>query len=282
MEMRQSPTEKEVFLALASTDGGVAANGGRVGARWAPAALMTLLRKFTLDERTPALSWNEVACAADEQQGLASAWTQQAIRLRAGLSGRGLVHIGGGHDHVFPLLQAVGAKRPVVVINVDAHCDTRTDPAPHSGNPFRQFDAQAKFPLRLHQLGVHPFANSATTLSALPRGEMRLLWRDDCRDPAHVRAFLMRIEAETPADALVVFSLDCDALAGVGAVSAPNHDGVPLEQVHEWIEWYAALCRRRAQAPVWGVYEYNPLYDRLGSDDGRLIAGLIHRMITSG
>ncbi len=282
MEMRECPTEKEVFLALAPADGGVAANGGRIGARWAPASLLAVLRRMALDDRTPALSWATVTSQIEEAKGSAQACQDQITRLRAGLRGRALVHLGGGHDHVFPLLAAVGADRPVVVINVDAHCDTRTDASPHSGNPFRRFDQEAKFPLRLHQIGVHPFANSVSTLSKLPRGEMRLHWRDDCRDAEHTRAFLMRVESEAPPEAIVVFSLDCDALANIAAVSAPNHDGLPLEQVHALVDWYHGLCRRRGQSPVWGVYEYNPLYDGIGCEDGRVIAGLIHRMITGG
>lgn len=110
---------------------------------------------------------------------------------------------------------------------------------------------------------------------------MAILWRRQCDDPAHVAAFLQRLEVSLPPNARVVFSLDCDALmaSDVEAVSAPNHDGLSLAFVRQLGFFYRDLCQRRGQAPLWGIYEYNPLYDTVSGRGARAIAGLMYDMI---
>jgi guanidinopropionase len=49
--------------------------------------------------------------------------------------------VGGDHSITFPILKAVGAKRPVGLIHIDAHCDTGgpfEGSKFHHGGPFRQ------------------------------------------------------------------------------------------------------------------------------------------------
>src|SRR5581483_4927647 len=59
------------------------------------------------------------------------------------LVGAGIVplSVGGDHSIVHPILKAVGAKRPVGLLHIDAHCDT-SGPYEgskfHHGGPFRQ------------------------------------------------------------------------------------------------------------------------------------------------
>src|SRR5690606_24005866 len=71
-----------------------------------------------------------------------------------------ICHLGGGHDHIFPLLSALGESySELIVINIDAHADTRTDSSFHSGTPFRQFANSYPGKFHLFQMGLHPFAN---------------------------------------------------------------------------------------------------------------------------
>jgi guanidinopropionase len=51
------------------------------------------------------------------------------------------IAVGGDHSITFPILKAVGAKRPVGLIHIDAHCDTGgpfEGAKFHHGGPFRQ------------------------------------------------------------------------------------------------------------------------------------------------
>ena len=273
-------TGKGTIIALAPSDHGVLRNGGRAGARWAPQALLTAWKKLAAPASDTRFSYHSVTHQQKEEQGFEAMLEQQAQTLRSLLGAGPLVHLGGGHDHILPLLQALD-DRPVCVLNIDAHLDTRMDPEPHSGNPFRQFAVTAKFPLQLHQVGIHPYANALSTQTELSRGEMPILWRRQCDDPAHVAAFLQRLEMSLPHNARVVFSLDCDALmaSDVEAVSAPNHDGLSLHFVRQLAFFYRDLCQRRGQAPIWGIYEYNPLYDTVSGRGARAIAGLMYDMV---
>ncbi|MFP5457433.1 MAG: arginase family protein, partial [Bacteriovoracia bacterium] len=138
-----------------------------------------------------------------------------------------------------------------------------------------------KQPFYLYQIGIHPFANSASTQSALPNTKARILWREECDQTELVSAFLMRLEAELPNNATIIFSLDCDAIAApeMEAVSAPNHLGLSLSFVHQLVGFYRDLNQRRSARNIWGIYEFNPVYDSVSSRSARGMAGLMYRMV---
>lgn len=276
------PEARVVSLALATSDVGVQRNGGRTGSRLGPQALLATFKKLALPQDARASFFQEqvVSDQDTEERDYVASVQAQAENLR-GLPGQhDLFHLGGGHDHIYPLLCAL-ADRPIVVINVDAHLDTRTDAAPHSGNPFRRFAETTTQPFHLYQIGIHPFANSTSTQSPLPNTTTRILWREECEQPELVSAFLMRIEAEMPPHAALVFSLDCDAIAApeMEAVSAPNHLGLSLLFVHQLVGFTRDLNRRRGARNVWGIYEFNPVYDSVSSRSARGMVGLMYRMV---
>lgn len=279
---RDRPQPGDIVFALAPSDVGVQRNGGRLGARWAPQALLSNWKKLAI----PA-NFNDVTFVSQTvtKQGLEEInflpmTEQQAQLLRDCQVAQSLIHLGGGHDHIFSLLKSF-SDRPIVVLNIDAHLDTRMDSEPHSGNPFRQFSQISTQSFQLYQIGIHRFANSQSTQAHLPKGEMHILWREECDSAEYVQAFLMRMESLLPEGAQIIFSLDCDALAAgdVEAVSAPNHHGLNLNFVHQLAGSYRDLCLRKGISPVWGIYEFNPLYDSVSSRSGRALAGLIYRMV---
>jgi formiminoglutamase len=279
---RDLPNSSDVVFVLAPSDVGVQRNGGRLGSRWAPQALLSNWKKLALPLDSSGMHFvsHTVTKQGLEEINFPSMAEQQAQLIRECQSARMLVHLGGGHDHVFSLLKSY-SDRPIVVINIDAHLDTRIDREPHSGNPFRHFSEISSHAFQLYQVGIHPFANSLSTCSPLPKGEMRILLREECETAEYVTAFLANLEAHIPANAQIIFSLDCDAIrAGdVEAVSAPNHLGLSLNFVHQMVGHYRDLCLRRNVKPVWGIYEFNPLYDSVSGRSSRAIAGLMYRMV---
>lgn len=275
-----SPSPGDTLILCAPSDHGVQRNGGRSGARWAPQAIINVFKKLTPRRGTPeVIRFIDVTHQNEESLAYDSALSEQAKRIKPHTT-HPIVHLGGGHDHVLALLSALD-DRPLCVINIDAHLDTRVDPEPHSGNPFRQFSQKARHTFSLHQIGIHPFANSASTQSPLKNGRIFTLYKSECQDEAHLRAFLVRLESELTSETRVIFSLDCDALkaSDVEAVSAPNHDGLSIEWVQQLVKFYRDLCRTRGQNPIWGVYEFNPVYDSVSSRSARVIAGLVYEMI---
>lgn len=276
-------TTCDVLLALAQADVGVTRNGGRLGARWAPQALVSALAKLSLPQNPGRIQTVEVSTQGEETEDFVKAQRHEEERLTQTLAcTKKLIHLGGGHDHVLPLLRTLGHSRPVVVLNIDAHCDTRQEVEPHSGNPFRLFAHETKHDFQLHQIGIHPFANSLTTLAPLKKGSMHVLYRQDCDDEASVASFLARLQASIPDNAVLVFSLDCDALAAsdVAAVSAPNHHGLSLSFVHALVRWYAQWCAEQGQRGFYGVYEFNPVYDTVSGQSARALAGLLYEMVS--
>ncbi|HLW93270.1 MAG TPA: agmatinase [Roseiarcus sp.] len=66
--------------------------------------------------------------------------------------------VGGDHSMTYPILRAVGAKRPVGMLHIDAHCDTGgpfEGSKFHHGGPFRQAVLDGVLdPERVVQIGI--------------------------------------------------------------------------------------------------------------------------------
>lgn len=262
-----------------SSDTGVILNGGRNGSRFAPQSLLATFRKFSQDHDIKEVSFSEVEVANQEleEKDFGAAQTVEAGKIKNELSRfRGSIwQIGGGHDHIYPLLVALSPNyKKVIVINIDAHADTRTDSTHHSGTPFRQFSEMFSGEFHLFQFGLHPFANSFSTLSPLEKGKTYELFKTEM-NPAKVGGIFDQIKSLIDADTAVVFSLDADAMNGyeVPGVSAVNPDGFSRKELLSLWKHYRDLPLKHA--PIAGVYELNPLYDTLASISMRTIASFI-------
>jgi guanidinopropionase len=65
----------------------------------------------------------------------------EAFITRVCMAGVKPLSAGGDHSITYPILRAVGASRPVGLVHIDAHCDTRgvyEGSRFHHGGPFRQ------------------------------------------------------------------------------------------------------------------------------------------------
>ena len=267
----------DVTIALAESDKGVIANGGRLGSRWAAQSVLCQMKKMAAPQSCPYIK-SESICR--QKDPFIEARTYQANRLKTLLkSSKKLLHLGGGHDHVYSLLKSV--EGDLAVINIDAHLDTRADSWSHSGNPFREFAQQTSSKFDLYQIGIHPFANSISTHQNLANGEMHILHRKSCGYEGEIKAFWNKILSRLTDHTTIIFSLDLDALSVdcLKAVSAPNHNGLSLDFLRRQIEFYKMLCHERCQKPIWGIYEFNPLYDDLSGSGARVVSGIIYEML---
>jgi formiminoglutamase len=267
------------FLFLkSSTDIGVQRNGGRNGARLAPQSFLSYFKKLNKKPSLEKLSLLEieVGSEADELADFHASQKSEALRIETALKASpaaGICHLGGGHDHVYPLLSALGkTHKKIIVINIDAHADTRTDTDFHSGTPFRQFATEYQGEFSLYQVGLLEFANSASTLSPLPRGMSKILWKHELAQAEKVQSFFSEIKAKIDTDTVVVFSLDADALSGaeMPGVSAVNGDGLSRAELSKIWSLYQSLGF--SHRPVLGFYELNPVYDTLSMMSMRTLA----------
>ncbi len=270
-------TPSGLTIVCAESDQGVISNGGRLGSRWAAPAIICQLKKMAAPKDCPYI-YLETVC--EQSAPLESAREIQSARIKELLkTARQLVHLGGGHDHVYSLMQAVNG--PLLVINIDAHLDTRADAWSHSGNPFREFSHTTSADFNLFQIGIHPYANSISTQQPLEKGVMHVLSRSDCDQEGEVKAFWNKILSTLKNDTTIVFSIDADAISAdsLRAVSAPNQNGLSLAFVMRQMHFYRELCRQRSQKQLWGFYEFNPLYDDVSGTSARVASALIYEML---
>jgi formiminoglutamase len=271
----QPKTPKQCLFLKSSSDEGVIRNGGRNGARFAPNAFMNVFKKFT---QSPSLSQFgfaeiEVADADLEVSHFNAAQIKESEKIRDALlsSPDALIHLGGGHDHAFALVKALQVKnRPIVIINIDAHADTRDDELAHSGTPFKQLALQD---IHLYQIGLHPFTNSHSTLAH----PMSILWKSEISEQA-LNNFFSTIKEQSPENALYILSIDADGLDGafIQGVSAVNADGLGMHELTLVGKLYRQLQK---DGPIVGIYELNPLYDNLSSLSMKRMAAFVYSLL---
>jgi formiminoglutamase len=271
---------KTLFISSPS-DIGVRRNGGRNGSRFAPTALLSTFKKMNhhLNDSSPFkdVSLNsQVAEACDFEQ----AQDINAKNFKSILSKENpenLIHLGGGHDHAYVLLKAINEMdkyKNILIINIDAHCDTRVDTTRHSGTPFRDFDKLVSKPSHIIQYGIHLFANGKSTLVELENLSEKRVYLTDNMDQNILDDLPFKVNDET----FIYFSLDCDALESsvMEAVSAVNHHGLTVSQLRSLIDKTKAQKGTKA----FGIYEYNPVFDNLSQKGSRTIAGLIYHWLS--
>lgn len=281
---RTKPSEADILFFKSSSDIGTIRNFGRRGGGFAPEAILNIVKKLALhNEQT----WSDIEVANPrlEEEDFSYAQSEYATTLATAFdsytkAGK-FIYLGGGHDHVYPLLKALNTKyKKIKVINIDAHLDTRIDEFHNSGTPFRQFANEFEGKFELIQLGIHDFANSKTTMNELGRAKEVVATYDDLK---HLTQNFVNnrklFERMMPYDheALYLFSLDADALdAGImEGVSAVNHRGLPYHFVEELLTYAQDVLRVKH----YGFYEYNPVYDNLSQKGARALASLIYKIM---
>ncbi len=267
-------------ILMNQTDIGVMKNGGRNGARYAPEAIVNVLKK---------MAWHKnfeqkivLHSFSNQEQELKDFTHAQDVLsadyekiLNANANGP-LIQLGGGHDHIYPLLKALSTKyKKILCLNIDAHCDTRTDQVHHSGTPFRQASELLGDKLELWQIGVHNYANTVSTMSPLKKTQSTNFSAPLTNSTLQV--IKEKLNNMDTSETALVFSLDADALASdvMEGVSAVNHAGLTQEQVTLLLE----MVMSKNCPTFYGMYEYNPLYDNLSQKGARYLASLIYKIL---
>jgi formiminoglutamase len=274
--------KNDLIFLCSSTDVGVERNGGRNGARFAPKSLITHFKKLNLNNkwRGQRISCIEVSDEVLERDNFENAQKVESEKIFKYLNPTQstICHIGGGHDHILPLLIAVGKTfKKIIVLNIDAHADTRTDQHHHSGNPFRKFAQSYSGFFELYQIGLQEFANSSSTLSSMGNTQMEILWRSELNNEQSLSAFFNSISSDS--DTALIFSLDCDVLAGyeVPGVSAVNGFGISTRDLREIWKQFKSL--KMYHRPIIGIYELNPVFDTLSMQSIRTISNFLYEIL---
>ncbi|MBD67001.1 MAG: hypothetical protein CME62_17500 [Halobacteriovoraceae bacterium] len=283
-----SPQKDEVYSRMILTspsDQGVMRNLGRNGACYGPEALINSLKKFNshfkLKDNEKFLIqnvWQELQDSFEANQNASANLIAQNIEQH---TPQKLVHLGGGHDHIYPLLKGIEqseAFKNIVILNLDAHCDTRVDTSSHSGTPFRDYDRQGDLPFHLIQFGIHEYANSRSTLEKLKRGsEEHYFYNQSLHQDFVLKDLLTNIPFKIGKETAFVLSLDCDGIQGesMPAVSCVNSNGIKPEQVFHFIQ----ELNKWETKSFFGVYEFNPVYDTPSHYGRRLISHFVYEYL---
>lgn len=307
----------QTTIFTSSNDLGVALNGGRKGSRFAPHAITHVLKKMTrtlnYSSKIPLIeSWannqnhdtKEDFSHFEALQKQSEEMITNSIKQIRGTdqkqkifstSPQQIIHIGGGHDHVAPLLKSLeqlGIEN-FLSLNIDAHCDTRQDKIKHSGTPFRQFSDSSSSQIYLYQYGIHDYSNDSETMAPLssPNHQMIIKKQSQIIDETsyftHFKPEILfqgiiqqkKKWQKQSAKTAILFSLDSDGIDStlMEGVSATNAYGLPghhIEQLLSWFQTEFADFNR-----VYGIYEYNPIFDNLSQKGAKFLAHLIYRII---
>jgi formiminoglutamase len=253
-------------------DEGVRRNGGRVGAALAPAEIRRWLWRLTSWDASsgadltqhPPLDLGDVGITGGLEQSQAALAEVVAAALEAGAVP---VVLGGGHETAYGHYRGyVQAKRPVGIINLDAHLDVRPllDGRGHSGSPFRQALEDRDAPLpgsRYACLGYQPFSTSRTHWEYAHERGCILHDAETCRAKLE-ELFRQTCERFATDKCQVYVTLDADVveMAAMPGVSAPNPLGLPAALL-------ARVARFAGTTPAvasFDLVEINPAVERDG------------------
>lgn len=269
--------DSSAIIMSSPCDLGVRRNFGRAGSRFAPKVILNTIKKFNNHFSSTfsigAINVSQINDSSDFDQLQINESNQ--IKNIIEQKDKKFIHIGGGHDHVYPLLRAIEKTQQyqnLIIINIDAHCDTRVDSISHSGTPFRDFDKNTKLPFYLFQYGIHLETNNKETISDLKNGIMHLSAKQQSVEEV-IQSIRTNCPFEISDKTLLLISIDCDGFDAsfMSAVSAVNLNGISLDHYLELQEELKTLCSKS----ILGIYEYNPLFEDLSLKGAKAISKII-------
>jgi agmatinase len=222
----------------------------RPGARFGPRALRTIERVGPFNHQLKVLPKQHHRIADVGDVDFRSRYSlEQSIediqRYFAGVVAAGVrpLAVGGDHSITYPILKAVGAKMPVGLVHIDAHCDTMGEMDGskfHHGGPFRMAVLDGVLdPHRCVQVGI--------------RGSSEFVWEfsyDSGMTVIHIEDFTaMGVDAviartkEVVGDGPVYVTLDVDGIdpAFAPGTGTPEVGGLTPREVQAYLRGLAGL-----------------------------------------
>ncbi|MBK0402982.1 formimidoylglutamase [Adhaeribacter sp. BT258] len=256
--------EKHWSLIGLPDDTGVKNVNGRMGAAGGPAAFRTYFEKL----RGNADVKKYLRDCGDVQTQISIEETHRSAAnciADARLQSHFTVVLGGGHDLVFPHLQAYKNGRDLNkktgCINIDVHLDLRPDkPVITSGSPFYMaLESGILEGANFVEFGIQEYANAEELFVFAGTHHVNIVKFDDLRNGHAVSGFKKALQYLTERCDEIVISLDMDAFQAAFApgVSAPAPEGFTPSEVVEMLR-YAA---ENEKVTSLGIYELNPEFD---------------------
>jgi formiminoglutamase/guanidinobutyrase len=241
---------------------GVASVRGRLGAAHGPRAFREIFRIFKGEDGVleSMVDRGDAPIQGEDAHTQIADWIALA-HAEYGVS----VIVGGGHDHgytqLLALSRALGPRRRLGCINVDAHLDVRKpDPKVTSGSPFYLAIEQGVLsPSRFVEFGIQRHCNGAELWNYVRSKKVRVARFEDIPPQKATALFKRELKALARRCDAIVLSFDLDACAQAFApgVSAPQADGFTSSEALEFMRIAAA----EKKVCSLGIFELNPLLD---------------------
>jgi len=167
----------------------------------------------------------------------------EAFFARVAGAGVAPLSVGGDHSITYPILKAVGAKRPVGLVHIDAHCDTGgpyEGTKFHHGGPFRQAVlAGVLDPERTIQIGIRGGAEYLWEFSY--DSGMAVIHAEDVLRLGVVRVIKKIREVVGEGPAYVSFDIDSLDPAFAPGTGTPEAGGLSTREAMELVRGCAGL-----------------------------------------
>ncbi len=279
---------EDILFIKSSDDHGVLFNGGRRGARFSPKVIQKEVLKLARRQIQKKIFFEETCRpitikTPSDFHSFQKDQIKKISEIVKRCNNKNIIHLGGGHDHIYTFVSALSKtlleNKNITIINFDAHLDTRADDVSHSGTPFRQLLNEFT-QIELIQLGIHDYANVNANYEKL---NMKIFTCEQLEDSTNgfqkdkSKEVLESIVNKISDDHVIILSVDLDGFraSDIRSVSAVNHDGLPLNFLETTIE----ILNRKNSSIIMGLYEYNPLYDSLATEDARKVASIIYKSV---
>lgn len=259
--LKQDSEGAKVVIVGFPSDSGVEINGGRVGAKLAPAEIRKQFYKMTPDPRCADRFKKVLSVTADYGDLQLGNTLEENQKLLAQSicdiqeSGAIPIVLGGGHETTYGhFLGLTKSNKKVEIINLDAHLDVRELKLGqgHSGSPFRQC-LETRRVEKYTVFGANPRSVSTDHFNYVLEmgGEVSFVNEVDVE--------VINQYYSKPSKNNLLVSLDLDVLkqSEMPAVSAPSAEGLPLELYYHYIYMAGKTDRVRS----FDMVELNPIYD---------------------
>ena len=253
-------------------DLGVQNVGGRVGARVAPDAFLSVFQRMKgkWQLQSACSEFVMVPMGADIERNHLKAAQMTADCIPTGGKGnqqlnRQLIAVGGGHDYAYSWVKGMVEKLgSVAVINLDAHFDLRPfRPEMTSGSPFRRLiEENVLRPSQLFEFGIQSHCNAPELWDYVREKKIKTVPFEKLRNGTAVREFKKTLLAAKRSAKNVVISLDLDVLSFAYApgVSAPQAEGLAASEVFQMLE----IAGSDSKVASLGIFELSPPLDPQG------------------
>lgn len=271
-----------------SSDAGVRRNKGRPGSRGGPRAIRAMLAGLPAHSLDVLWDAGDVVCEGDALESAQAALGEKIAAILA-LDGRPVV-LGGGHEIAWGSFQGLSRhmerraegntdkRKPLLIVNMDAHFDLRTSRPGSSGTPFDQIlqacQAQGQ-PVTYACFGISRLGNTAGLFAHAD--EVGAFYVEDVdmqeRSLDQRLADLARL-LDQAEDVYLTIDMDVLPAAVAPGVSAPAAYGVPLSVVEAFVE----QVRRSGKLRLADIAEMNPEFD-IDHHTARVAARLVWRLL---